>query len=78
MPVVLFVAFVWWERRASSPLVDLALFQNRNFSATNGATLLLYAAFGGFGFLFSYLLQTAAGFSATAAGATGRSAGSGQ
>jgi hypothetical protein len=30
---------------------------------------LLYAGFGGFGFVFSYFLQTAAGFSATAAGA---------
>lgn len=64
-----FVAFIWWERRASSPLVDLALFRNWNFSATNAATLLLYAAFGGFGFLFSYFLQTVSGFSATAAGA---------
>ncbi len=31
-----FVAFVWWERRVSSPLVDLALFKNRNFAATKG------------------------------------------
>ena len=63
------IAFVWWERRALDPLVDLGLFRNRNFAATNAATLLLYAAFGGFGFLFSYFLQTAAGYSATAAGA---------
>ena len=39
------------------------------FASTNAATLLLYAAFGGFGFLFSYFLQTVAHFSATAAGA---------
>lgn len=63
------IAFIWWERRASYPLVDLALFRNRNFSATNAATFLLYAAFGGFGFVFSYFLQTVSGFSATAAGA---------
>jgi EmrB/QacA subfamily drug resistance transporter len=63
------VAFVWWESRISYPLVDLALFRNRNFSATNAATLLLYAAFGGFGFLFSYFLQTTAGYSTTATGA---------
>ena len=67
--VVCFAIFVWWERRAPHPLVDLLLFHNRNFAATNAATLLLYAAFGGFGFLFSYFLQTAAGYSATAAGA---------
>ena len=64
-----FVAFVWWERRTAHPLVDLSLFRNRNFSATNAATLLLYAAFGGFGFLFSYFLQTTANFSTTATGA---------
>ena len=64
-----FIVFLWWERRASFPLIDFELFGNRNFSATNGATLLLYAAFGGFGFLFSYFLQTVSGFSATAAGA---------
>lgn len=67
--LVCFVAFVLWQRRTASPLIDLALFRNRNFSATNAATLLLYAAFGGFGFLFSYFLQTVSGFSATAAGA---------
>lgn len=67
--LICFVVFVWWERRAAFPLIDLALFHNRNFAATNAATLLLYAAFGGFGFLFSYFLQTVAGFSATAAGA---------
>ncbi len=67
--VACFALFIWWERRASRPLVDLELFRNRNFAATNAATLLLYAAFGGFGFLFSYFLQTVSGFSATAAGA---------
>ncbi len=64
-----FVVFVWWESRTTHPLVDLSLFRNRNFSATNAATLLLYAAFGGFGFLFSYFLQTTANFSTTATGA---------
>jgi EmrB/QacA subfamily drug resistance transporter len=67
--IICFVAFIWWERRAARPLVDLKLFRNSNFASTNAATLLLYAAFGGFGFLFSYFLQTVAGFSATAAGA---------
>jgi predicted MFS family arabinose efflux permease len=61
--------FLWWEARHKQPLIDLELFRNRNFAATNAATLLLYAGFGGFGFVFSYFLQTAAHFSATAAGA---------
>jgi EmrB/QacA subfamily drug resistance transporter len=65
-----FIVFIWWERHTSFPLVDIKLFEDRNFAATNAATVLLYAAFGGFGFLFSYFLQTVSGFSATAAGAT--------
>jgi len=67
--IACFAAFIWWERRHKNPLVDLKLFRNRNFAATNAATLLLYAGFGGFGFVFSYFLQTIAHFSATAAGA---------
>jgi len=67
--VTCFIIFLWWEGRHKHPLIDLKLFRNRNFAATNAATLLLYAGFGGFGFVFSYFLQTAAHFSATAAGA---------
>jgi predicted MFS family arabinose efflux permease len=58
-----------WERHAQHPLIDLALFKNRNFSATNAATLFLYAGFAGFGFVLTVFLQTVGGYSATAAGA---------
>jgi EmrB/QacA subfamily drug resistance transporter len=67
--VLCFPLFMIWEARHQHPLVDLKLFRNRNFAATNAATVFLYAGFGGFGFVFSYFLQTRAGFSATAAGA---------
>jgi EmrB/QacA subfamily drug resistance transporter len=67
--VLCFVIFLWWEARHPNPLVDFKLFRDRNFSATNAATLMLYGGFGGFGFVFSYFLQTTAHFSATAAGA---------
>ena len=67
--VVCFMIFLWREAGHKHPLIDLKLFRDRNFAATNAATLLLYAGFGGFGFVFSYFLQTAAHFSATAAGA---------
>ena len=33
-------AFVWWERRATSPLIDLRLFADRAFSASNVLSLL--------------------------------------
>ena len=47
--VVCFPLFMIWEARHQHPLVDLKLFRNRNFAATNAATLMLYAGFGGFG-----------------------------
>lgn len=46
LSVVLFVAFLWWQRRASEPLVPLDLFARRNwpFSAANLTNLLVGAA----------------------------------
>ena len=48
---VLLVAFVLWQRRAASPLVDLALFRSRAFTA--GAVLATLASFALLGLLFS-------------------------
>src|SRR5262249_32229617 len=41
--VVLLLAFVTWQRRTASPLVDLALFRSRRF--TGGAVLATIASF---------------------------------
>ncbi|MBL7258420.1 DHA2 family efflux MFS transporter permease subunit [Paractinoplanes lichenicola] len=49
--IVLLVVFVLWQRRAASPLVDLALFRNRAF--TGGAVLATVASFAMLGLLFS-------------------------
>jgi EmrB/QacA subfamily drug resistance transporter len=67
--VIFFALFVVWEKRAAHPLVDLGLFRNATFSATNAATFFLYAGFAGFGFVFSVFLQTKGGYSALQAGA---------
>lgn len=67
--VLLLFVFIWWERRVQHPLVDLSLFRNKNFSATNAATFFLYAGFAGFGFAFNIFLQTVGGYSALQAGA---------
>jgi len=55
-------AFVAWERTATEPMLPLRFFQNRAFSAANGASLLMY--FGMFGsiFLLTQFFQTAQGF----------------
>jgi EmrB/QacA subfamily drug resistance transporter len=81
---VLLVAFVLWERRLTElaarggagaaarrppPMLSLTLFRSRTFSATNGLTLLLYAAMGGALFFVPFDLIEVQGFSPAASGA---------
>jgi EmrB/QacA subfamily drug resistance transporter len=67
--LVLLAGFVLVERRARDPLLPLELFRSRQFTGTNLVTLLVYAALGGFFFLFVLMLQDALGYSALASGA---------
>jgi EmrB/QacA subfamily drug resistance transporter len=64
----LLVAFIFWELRATAPMLPLRLFRNRTFSATNGASLLMF--FGMFGsiFLLAQFLQTVQHYSPLQAG----------
>jgi EmrB/QacA subfamily drug resistance transporter len=55
--VALLAAFVRTERRVSSPLVDLAMFRNRLFSASIAAGLLSYAVLFGSLFLLPFGLE---------------------
>src|SRR5664279_5094409 len=48
--LVLIVAFVTWEARASEPMLPLNLFRSRSFSAANAVSLLM--TFGMFGSIF--------------------------
>ena len=66
--ITLLVAFVLVEWRSPHPLVPLALFANRRFSAANAVTLLVYAGLGVFFFLLVLQLQIVAGFSPLVAG----------
>ncbi|MCU1349372.1 MAG: family efflux transporter permease subunit [Acidobacteria bacterium] len=67
--VVLLSLFVWVERRSKSPMLPLALFRSKAFSAANALTLFLYAALGGGLFFLPMNLIQVQGYSATAAGA---------
>jgi EmrB/QacA subfamily drug resistance transporter len=62
--------FVWVERRAAAPMVDLSLFRIPAFTGAN--VLVMVVNLGTFGVLFytSLYLQEVLGFSAVAAGAT--------
>ncbi|WP_104524799.1 MFS transporter [Blastococcus atacamensis] len=61
-------AFVLVERRSRHPLVPLALFADRQFTAANAATLFVYAALGALFVLLVLHLQVVAGFSPLLAG----------
>jgi EmrB/QacA subfamily drug resistance transporter len=63
------VAFVLVEYRSSAPMLPLNLFGERQFSVTNGVTLIVYAALGGALFLLPVELQIVNHYSPFEAGA---------
>lgn len=68
LAVVLLTAFAFIERRAVEPLVDLALFKDRNFAIGNLAALLISFALLGCFFLVPIFLQQVLGFTALKSG----------
>jgi EmrB/QacA subfamily drug resistance transporter len=67
--VVALVAFLFAERRSRNPMMPLAIFSSRQFSAANLVTFVVYAALGGVFFLLVAFLQVSLGYSPIAAGA---------
>ncbi len=63
------VGFVVAERHVANPMLPLELFASRQFTAANVITFVVYAAIGGFFFLFVSFLQISLGYSPIAAGA---------
>ncbi len=61
--------FLLAERRSPNPMMPLDLFASRQFSAANLVTFVVYAALGGFFFLFVAFLQISLDYSPIAAGA---------
>lgn len=66
--VILLALFIGCEKRAPGPLVDLALFRHRAFTAGNIAGLMCYAALFGLFFLMPFVFVRAYGDSSFAAG----------
>jgi EmrB/QacA subfamily drug resistance transporter len=67
--VVALVAFVWWEIRAKSPVLNMNLFRNSAaFTFSNLAALINYAATFAVSFLLSFYLQYIKGFTPETAG----------
>ena len=64
-----FSIFIWWEKRCTSPLLDLTLFSgNRTFLFSNIAAMINYGATFAVAVLLSLYLQYIRGFSAETAG----------
>jgi len=62
-----FAAFIWWQTKATNPMLPLGIFGNRNFAWGNLATVFIYGALSLGGFIVVVFLQQVAGFSATLA-----------
>ncbi len=66
--VAALVAFLLVERRSANPMMPLAIFSSRQFSAANLVTFVVYAALGGVFFLLVAFLQISLGYSADRSG----------
>ena len=65
---VVLARFIAWERRAPSPMLDIALFRNPRFSASSAAISLAFFALFGMIFLLTQYLQEVRGYTALEAG----------
>ncbi|WP_380164453.1 MFS transporter [Jannaschia sp. R86511] len=68
LAVVTGAGFVWWQRRASDPMVPPSLWANRTFTIANLLTLAVYAALSGLFFFLVLQLQTSLGYRPVVAG----------
>ena len=66
--VVLFAAFLLWERRSPQPMMPPYLFRSRNFAVGNLTTLALYAGLGVATFFVIIFLQQVGGYTPVQAG----------
>ncbi len=68
--VAALVGFVIAERREANPMMPLSMFANRDFTAANLVTVVVYGALGGVFFLLVAFLQISMGWTPLAAGAS--------
>ena len=66
--LILLGTFIWWERRCSSPLLELKLFQRPTFSFAVAAGFLIFLGSSAVLFLTPFYLQRVLGFSPREAG----------
>jgi EmrB/QacA subfamily drug resistance transporter len=59
---LLILAFVWWERRAIPPMLDVGLFTTARFSASSATVAIVFFALFGFIFLITQYFQFLKGY----------------
>ena len=69
LSALLLLVFVNVERRAAHPMLDVALFRDRRFSAASGAVTVTFFALFGFIFLITQYFQFVRGYGALSTGA---------
>ena len=66
--VALLSAFIWWELRCASPMLELRLFQRRNFAQGTAANFLTFMGSSAVLFMTPFYLQNVLGYSPSVAG----------
>ena len=64
--VVLLAAFIWWENRAPSPMLDLDLFRSRVFAIGISTNFMSFLGITSARFLLPFYLQAALGYTPSA------------
>ena len=65
--MIAMAAFVLWEIRSKSPMLDMKLFKNRSFAVSSLTLILVFLAMSGVFFSMSQLMQLIMGYSALTA-----------
>ena len=66
--ISMLAAFIWWELRTDSPMLDLRLFKGRTFSLGISAAFLTFLGSSAVLFMIPFYLQNVLGYSAKTAG----------
>ena len=66
--VIALAGFVWHERGAADPMLDISLFQNRNFLLVNLLLCLVFISYAGIEYLLPFYLQIVQNYDAATAG----------
>jgi MFS transporter, DHA2 family, multidrug resistance protein len=67
--LLLLGAFIWWERRYVSPILDLTLFRSSRFSGAVGLIAVIFCGYMGLIFVMAFYFQAARGYSPLHSGA---------